>query len=115
MALEYDLGKLLAQLNPYTNRKQTPNDPDSRKVGEMDIYCRKPPKDGKAPTDGTLDDIELEMEGPYQHEWTFRGQPRRVGMAVRIRYRFPIMNEKGDVLHWAEDYLLIGFEGAMGG
>ena len=115
MPLENDLGKLLTQLNPYTNRKQTASDPDSRKIGEMDIYCRKPPKDGKAPADGSLDDIELEMEGPYQHEWTFRGQPRRVGMAVRIRHRFPVTDKGGNVLHWAEDHLLIGFEGSMGG
>jgi len=36
-------------------------------------------------------------------------------MAYRIKYRFPINDKDGNALYWLEDYLLIGFEGSMGG
>jgi len=120
MAQAEDLGTLILRLNPYTNRRQNPIDADSRKMGEMDIYCVQsaaPGEDGKysGSTKPGIRDIQLEVEGPYQHEWTFRGQPRRVGMAVRVRYRFPIKDKDGTVLYWADDYLLVGYEGSMGG
>jgi len=55
------------------------------------------------------------MEGPYLQEWSFKGQPQKVGMAVRVKYRYPVNNEKNETLYHVEDYLLIGFQGTMGG
>ena len=41
-------------------------------------------------------------------------------MAYRIKYRFPVYEkpaegEEPEPLYWLEDYVLIGFEGGMGG
>jgi hypothetical protein len=54
------------------------------------------------------------MEGPYAQEWTFKGAPQRVGMAARIKYRYPVVNGK-DGLFWVEEHILVGFAGGMGG
>jgi hypothetical protein len=109
--LNTDLGQLILNLNPYTNRDVPYSDP-LRKVGEMDIYCDDPVS-GKSTPD--VSQIAVEADGPYRQEWTFKGEPRRVGMAYRIKYRFPINDKDGNALYWLEDYLLIGFEGSMGG
>lgn len=89
------LGDLILKLNPYTN---TQNKETKRSTGEMNVNMES-----------------MEMEGPYAQEWTFKGQPQRVGMAARIKYKYPVRNEKSEVLFWVEDYILIGFQGSMGG
>jgi len=91
-----DLGELILKMNPYTN-SQIKN--TNRSTGEMEIIGAN----------------AVEMEGPYAQEWTFKGHPQRVGMAVRIKYRYPVRNEGSETLFWVEDYLLIGFQGSMGG
>jgi hypothetical protein len=90
------LGGLIRKLNPYTNTKIKDT---KRSRGEMTI----------------IDPENVEMEGPYAQEWTFKGQPQRVGMAARIKYKYPVRNEDSEILFWVEDYVLIGFQGSMGG
>jgi len=110
-----DLGELIHRLNPYTN-KTVPH--TGRTTGEMEIHLNTPKQDGTkstARTGQSNDDISLEMEGPYLQEWSFKGQPQKVGMAVRVKYRYPVNNEKNETLYHVEDYLLIGFQGTMGG
>jgi hypothetical protein len=132
MAKADDLGNLILSLNPYTNRKIPYSDPRMR-TGDMDIYCDAPAP-GVAPA--ALPDksqIEVEADGPYRQEWTFKGEPQKVGMAYRMKYRFPVYRyppppDPGapapapgaaaparELLYWIEDYMLIGFEGSMGG
>ena len=113
-----DLGKLILRLNPYTNRDMPYSDP-ALVAGAMDIYCNSPSSGKTAPD---VSQIEVELDGPYRQEWTFKGEPQKVGMAYRIKYRFPVIQkdagseEHSDVvLYWLEDYVLIGFEGGMGG
>ncbi len=111
-----DLGNLILRLNPYTNRDMRDSDP-VLVAGEMDIYCSSP-SPGKEPPD--VSQIEVELDGPYRQEWTFKGEPQKVGMAYRIKYRFPVYEkpaegEEPEPLYWLEDYVLIGFEGGMGG
>jgi len=89
----------------------------------MDIYCDSPVPGKNAPD---ISQVEVEADGPYRQEWTFKGEPQRVGMAYRIEYRFPVyLNPPAPTagapppppqqpLYWIEDYLLIGFEGNMG-
>ncbi|MBV8736390.1 MAG: hypothetical protein JO007_03860 [Alphaproteobacteria bacterium] len=102
-----DLGNLILRLNPYTN-KDIPYSEPKLTAGEMNPYFGNPASNG----DG-CSLMEVEADGPYRQEWTFKGEPQKVGMAYRIKYRFPI--KKGDtVQYWLEDYLLIGFEGSMG-
>jgi hypothetical protein len=114
MSQAKDLGNLIVGLNPYTNREI----PDTTlEAGDMNIYC-------SSPVSGTTRDvsqIEVELDGPYRQEWTFKGEPQKIGMAYRIKYRFPVYRKpaqgqtRGNPLYWLEDYILIGFEGGMGG
>jgi hypothetical protein len=106
-----DLGNLILSLNPYTNRDIPESDPLQR-TGDMDPYCGNP-----VSGEGDISRIEVEPDGPYRQEWTFKGEPQKVGMAYRIKYRFPVTKKvgKNTLTYWLEDYLLIGFEGAMGG
>ena len=90
------LGELILKMNPYTNSQVKDR---NNSTGEMLIS----------------DDPVVETEGPYAQEWTFKGHPQRVGMAARIKYRCPVRNEGSETLFWVEDYLLIGFQGSMGG
>jgi hypothetical protein len=109
-----DLGTLILKLNPYTNR-DIPNSDPTLKAGEMDIYLNQPAS-GTTPPD--ISQVEVELDGPYRQEWTFKGEPQKVGMAYRIKYRFPVIDTKASgtpTLYWLEDYVLIGFEGGMGG
>ena len=111
-----DLGTLILKLNPYTNR-DIPNSDPTLKAGEMDIYLNQPAS-GTPPPD--ISQVEVELDGPYRQEWTFKGEPQKVGMAYRIKYRFPVYEkpaegEEPEPLYWLEDYVLIGFEGGMGG
>ena len=94
--MSVDLGKLILSLNPYTNRDIPYTDP-LKKTGEMDPYSN------------------VEADGPYRQEWTFKGEPQKVGMAYRLKYRYPVTDKNNTVLYYLEDYLLIGFEGSMGG
>ena len=65
MPLNTDLGQLILNLNPYTNRDVPYSDP-LRKVGEMDIYCDDPVS-GKSTPD--VSQIAVEADGPYRQEW----------------------------------------------
>ena len=107
--LASELGEIIRKLNPYTNKR---NKDTGQLTGEMELYVNGT-RQTFLPT-GSNTNIGLEMEGPYRQEWTFKGQPQKVGMAARIKYRYPVQNEK-EVLFWVEDYLLIGFQGSMGG
>ena len=114
MSQAKDLGKLILGLNPYTKRDMRDSDP-VLVAGEMDIYCSSP-SPGKDPPD--VSQIEVELDGPYRQEWTFKGELQKVGMAYRIKYRFPVYRKDDQTktpLYWLEDYVLIGFEGGMGG
>jgi hypothetical protein len=131
MPLADDLGNLILNLNPYTNRDIPYSDPAMR-AGQMDIYLDAPgaPSPGAAiPAPPDISQIEVEADGPYRQEWTFKGEPQKVGMAYRIKYRFPVYRyppppvpggptpgtPPPTLIYWIEDYLLIGFEGSMGG
>ena len=108
--LATQLGELIRKLNPYTNQQ---NLNTGQSTGEMELFFDSTKQlflSSKSPTI-----IGLEMQGPYRQEWTFKGQPQTVGMAARIKYRYPILNKDKEVLYWLEDHVLVGFAGAMGG
>ena len=114
MPLADDLGNLILGLNPYTNRN-VPHTNPVQTVGDMDPYCRNP----SPGTAGIIDQIEVDSDGPYRQEWTFKGEPQKVSMAYRVKYRFPVTKPSATggptITVWLEDYMLIGFEGSMGG
>lgn len=110
-AVAQDLGALIDALNPYTDL----NLPNGNHTGDMDIYTAVGKSQPPVPDNTHRDQILVEIDTKYPGEWTFKGQPHRLGKAVRIRYRYPVMNGSGNLLYWVEDYLLIGFEGSDGG
>jgi hypothetical protein len=107
--LAAQLGELIRKLNPYTNKE---NKNTGQSTGEMELFvdgARQSFLPGGSPTI-----VGVEMEGPYRQEWTFKGQPQSVGMAARIKYRYPVLNGK-EVLYWVDEHILVGFAGSMGG
>jgi hypothetical protein len=55
----------------------------------------------------------MEMDRYGVGDWSFKGQPRRVDMGLRIAYRWKKI--VGGQTVWITDYLLIGYEGSNGG
>jgi hypothetical protein len=92
------LGKLIQNLNPYTH--------------EMDLKMLPDPS-GLNPSG--FGNIEVEVDNSYDAKWDFKGQTLTVKTAVRIPYRFPVKNDKGQILYFQTESLLIGFAGADGG
>ena len=80
-----DLGNLILSLNPYTDRDLPDSDP-KLVAGPMDIYLNQ----SASGTTPDVSQIEVELDGPYRQEWTFKGEPQKVGMAYRLKYRFPV-------------------------
>ena len=110
-ALAIDLGELIRKLNPYTNQQ---NRVTGLSTGKMELYVDNT-RQATSPAGSTDAIVGVEMEGPYAQEWTFKGAPQRVGMAARIKYRYPIRNGDGAVLYWVDEHILVGFAGGMGG
>jgi hypothetical protein len=97
--LATQLGELIRKLNPYTNKQ---NRQTGQSTGEMQLFFDNTEQSSVSADSPTI--LGVEMEGPYRQEWTFKGQPQRVGMAARIKYRYPV-----------QDSILVGFAGGMGG
>jgi len=57
----------------------------------------------------------MEMDRYGTGDWSFKGQPRRVDMALRIAYRWAKKDKDDKIICWITDYLLIGYEGSNGG
>jgi hypothetical protein len=114
-----DLGNLILNLDPYTNRHILGS---GLRVGRIDVYCREPPPEPPppplppppAPAPSAIAGISYEMDGPYGQDWNFRNQPQRIGMAIRICVRYEIIDAYGNS-SWVEDFLLVGYGGGMGG
>jgi hypothetical protein len=108
--LATQLGELIRKLNPYTNKQ---NRQTGQSTGEMELFVDNTKQSFLSADSPTI--VGVEMEGPYRQEWTFKGEPQRVGMAARIKYRYPVQNEDKKVLYWVDESILVGFAGGMGG
>jgi hypothetical protein len=102
------LGNLIFALNPYTKR---PDPVSGTATGDMDLYVDSPT--GTMPT-GDISQIELEVDTNYPADWTFKGQPQHVNTAIRIRYRYPVLDSSSNPIYYIDDYILVGFEGSGG-
>jgi hypothetical protein len=118
MAMVDDLGKLICDMNPYTEMPKWEMS-GALSTGVMDPYVGNPVP--TRPPTGTIAQFEVEREGHYPAQWNFKGQPYNVNTALKIRYRFPVLgkpanpNDPPPVLYWVTEYLLVGYLGANGG
>ena len=110
-----DLGDLICELNPYTDVPDQTGKTGG--TGDMDIYVdnpNKPPAPGKdrdTPADPCQ--MEVEVDDEYAGEWTFKGEAQHIAKAVRIKYRYPILDPTTKKpVRWIDDYLLVGYEGS---
>jgi hypothetical protein len=107
MSMEEQLGKLIVSLNPYSKVMHFGSaGPSTNMAGT---------RDAEASISDNLH-FELEVADQYAETWEFKGEPQNVNKAVRIKYRWPVFDSenKGSILYWITDYLLIGFEGSGG-
>ncbi len=109
------LGELICSLNPYTG---VTDQTTGQTTGKMQVGMLPAADDPSAPgfpVSGTIGKIAIEIERNYGAPWTFKGQTLNVKTAVRIPYRFAVMDEDGNPLYWQTEYLLIGYAGDQGG
>jgi hypothetical protein len=109
--LERDLGRLIMKLNPKGPMRFSHVDAPTAQINEK-LKAAIAELDANAP-DLSQFHLELEDNLNYQTRWSwiFRGQERFLMRAIRIGYRYPIL-EKDSPL--ATDYVLVGFEGGGG-
>lgn len=106
----YELGDFIFDQNPYAAEVEivdvehpnnsNPKDPDVAMDGPGAKFHSKKPF--KVPTSKTGAEF---MEGLF---WYFKGAPRRVSKAIRIKYTYKLRGKK------VTEHLLIGYEGSGG-
>ncbi len=130
MSVAEDLGALIITMNPYAGGTMEPHTflaatppsppPPTAAPGAApnppaaspDATPSQPtPTPAPQPPDARC--IWMEMDRYGTGDWSFKGQPRRVDMALRIAYRWKKV--VGAQTVWITDYLLIGYEGSNGG
>jgi hypothetical protein len=99
------LTELIAKHNPYT----------AGNIKDMDMYLQRDTHDNHR-----FGSVEIEQDGGYPGDWSFKGQPQKINKVLRIKYRAAI-HEKDQygrptnvVSHWMTAYLLIAFEDGTG-
>jgi hypothetical protein len=118
MSIAEDLGKLIITMNPYAGGSMEPHtflaatSNSAAPTTTPGATSNQPtPTPAAQPPDATC--IWMEMDRYGTGDWSFKGQPRRVDMALRIAYRWK-KEVRGQTV-WITDYLLIGYEGSNGG
>jgi hypothetical protein len=107
VAQNTDIGKVIEALSPYIKDRWVGK--GGSYTGDMDVYMLHQPHQGGSPN-GTIPQMQIEVDAAYPADWTFKGQPYKLGKAARMAYRFPVLDApNGNVLYWVEDYILIGF------
>jgi glycine/D-amino acid oxidase-like deaminating enzyme len=64
-----------------------------------------------------LSHIDIGEDNDYSQEymtWMFKGRPQKVKRALRIRYRYELMNNGVGTGVYATEHLLIGYAGSNG-
>ncbi len=120
MSVAEDLGKLIIMMNPYAGGSMEPHTffaatPPSVPPTTTPGATPSPPIPTPAPQPSDAACIWMEMDRYGVGDWSFKGQPRRVDMGLRIAYRWAKKDKEGKFMCWITDYLLIGYEGSNGG
>lgn len=97
------LGKLICDMNPYTEMPKFQMS-GALKTGRMDVF------NGSA-----SGQMEVEVEANYPAQWAFKGQQQNVNAALRIKYRFPVLDKDEKELYHITEYLLVGYLGSGAG
>src|SRR5271166_4093354 len=141
MPIEFDLGRLIIQLNPYTDGQRNPIPIENRMHFDLTappaaapaappaiapwFVAAAPPavaagvaahQAARAAALALLDlgQFQLEVDN-YEGAWTFKGATFRVTRAVRIVYRYPLRNARGAPNGlYATENLLVGYAGGNG-
>jgi hypothetical protein len=107
------LGKLICDMNPYTEMPKFDMS-GALKTGKMDVYTGNAVPAGSS-SGATTEQIEVEVDAGYHAQWAFKGQAQNVNTALRVKYRFPVLDSQQQPLYWVTEYLLIGYLGSNGG
>jgi hypothetical protein len=118
MSTAEDLGKLIIMMNPYAGGSMEPHTflqaPPNGATGATGATpSQAGPTPAAQPSDARC--IWMEADRYGVGDWSFKGQPRRVDMGLRIAYRWAKKDKNGNFMCWITDYLLIGYEGSNGG
>lgn len=118
MSIAEDLGKLIIMMNPYAGGSMVPHTflaatEGSAPPSTSTAPSANPPTSTSASQPPDAACIWMEMDRYGVGDWSFKGQPRRVDMGLRIAYRWKKV--VGGQTVWITDYLLIGYEGSNGG
>jgi len=117
MFIERDLGRLIIQLNPYSNPPVMTFASPAPAPAVLDAAVAAANTvaalEAAVPTDLGVFTLQRRDNPEYQMNWTweFDGQQRIIRRALRIQYRFPILNGGGAL---ATEHVLIGYEGGGG-
>ena len=137
MLLEPKVGKLIRQLNPYTNGGMRTmlcgDDPANLAILGADLtalgnaittYAASSTPanlqaveaaEDKINADLDISDLPLRVDNDYRQDymiWTFRGQPQSVKRALRLSYRYELPGQGSGV--FATEHVLIGYAGSNG-
>lgn len=107
------LGKLICDMNPYTEMPKYEMS-GALKTGKMNVFVANQTT-GSTDATGSVEQIEVEVDAGYHAQWAFKGQTQNVNTALRVKYRFPVLDSNGNPLYWITEYLLIGYLGSNGG
>jgi hypothetical protein len=103
MAMHAALGKVIHNLNPYSQTMEFPQ-PQASPTATA----------GKAPIDQNVAQIQVEIDD-YKGEWAYRGQLHQIKRSLRVTYRYPVLDKKGKATGiYATEHLLIGYAGGDG-
>lgn len=106
---ERELGMLIRVLNPYSTHME-------HSAGPVRVGALTPPP-SEAPDLGRFH-VELDdYSANYSTgTWTFRGAPQTIKKAIRIAYRYPVMDaDNRPTGVYATEHLLIGYAGSNSG
>lgn len=100
---EQALGHLIRVLNPYST--------------DMDYTCDA--ASGNGPPDPRAQ-FKVEVDDLYSNysstEWMFKGHTQIIRKALRITYRYPLLDSgRNPTGYYATEHLLIGYAGGNGG
>ena|SRR5215472_4767266 len=108
------LGYLIQVLNPYsTDMKQPTGLPAAaaQRTGQGQ---------GDSPDPSACEQFHIEIDDYSANyssgTWTFRGQPATIKKALRITYRYPLVDSDNKATgFYATEHLLIGYAGSNSG